>query len=306
MRNYRAHAVLLVALAALSLAGCTNGGDDGSDQSEPSIQIKPVVSYSDLVFPVARYAISDEDQNAYLAAVAVEQRACARRFGVEDTMKLSSQPTTFDLGTVRRYGVVKKDEVDLYGYNLPPDFDPGDNESKANGDGWDPSAMEQEVMQGVKPDGGPATVKTSDGSPLPKNGCGTEGFRQIWGSDKPPTEDQLVDQVFTEAWTLTLNDSRAIKAAKVWASCMSKHGYTFKHRWDAGNSVKDASQGAKVRMAKLDLSCALKTNYLGVWNAVDAAYQQRLITKYQGQFEAAEDAQRTMMSRVAHVLRDGA
>lgn len=289
-----------VGATAFLLASCSDS--TALSGEEPPINVRSISGSGQIELPVARYAESAEDQNAFFAAVNVAQSRCAEQFGVVSTMPVASQPTSIELDSVRRYGLVNADEVERFGYTLPPS---GEQLADDKAFGWNPDALEAEVMTGTTPDGEPSTLTAPDGTPVPEGGCAAEGFRTIWGDSTPPQGNSLVETILGDAWGQTMSDSRALAAAAEWSECMAKRGYDFKHRWDAGNSVGHKSQEAQLTMAKADVACALKTNYVGVWHAVDVAYQERLMDDSEGQLEAGLKERRDIMVRVQEMLRAG-
>jgi len=286
-------------VTALLLSGCLS---TGGGRSEPAISVHTITSSSQIQLPLARFGTTPADQEAMFAAINIEQRDCARRFGVISTIPMTTdQLTEVQSDTVRRYGVINAGEVARYGYDLPPSADGSD--SKSGPGAWNPTVREAEVLEGHDASGQPVQLRAADGTRLPAGGCGLEGTRVVWGGKQGPQNDILVGTLLGDAWAETMADSRAQAVAAKWSACMASHGYDFKHRWDAGNSVATKDQATKIAMAKLDLSCALKTNYTGVWYAVDSAYQQRLINAHEGELTAAMDQYHQMMARVHRILQ---
>ncbi|MGN6253342.1 MAG: hypothetical protein ACTHNS_16170 [Marmoricola sp.] len=288
-------------VAALLLSGCTASAES---HSEPAIAVRTITSTGQIDLPLARFGTTASDQQAMFDAANVEQRRCGQQFGVDYTQRATSQLTEIQNDTVRRYGIVNADEVAKYGYDLPPTPGQGGDDKNAAG-AWNPGPREAEVMEGHTASGSPSQIKAADGTSLPFGGCGTQGFREVWGGKRGPQNDTLIGQYLGDAWAETMADSRARAVAAKWATCMAGHGYHFKHRWDAGNSVATASSAVKLAMAKLDLSCALEVNYIGVWYAVDSAYQRRLIDQHEGELNAAMTQYHRMMERVRRILQGG-
>lgn len=300
-----------IAIATLTGAGLLSSGACGaagtdvsaaSPGSPPPAHVEKISSSQEIHLPLVSYLPSSADQAAYFAAVQIEQKRCAARFGVTDTMVLGPQPTQAEDATVRRYGLINAGEVARYGYRVPPE--PGSSATDDKASGWNPSERERLVMNGSQADGTPVSTDPVTRKELPDHGCASEGFRVIQGSEGSPVENGLVGRLLNQAWKRTMADPRALAAAAKWAACMKTHGYDFKHRWDAGNSVGSASQEKQITMAKLDLGCAVQTDYNGVWYAADTAYQRELIAQHEGELQAILDDRRTVMARVDKVLED--
>lgn len=293
----RSSALLIAALAVLTVSACSSA--KGQEAGEPEIEVMHVADSTQLDLPVARYASSADDDKAIFAAVNVAQKECAAQFGVQATVSVTSQPSLIELDSVRRYGVINKTEVSRYGYRPAPSAADAGNDKAG---GWTPSALEAEIMTGNTASGQPSQIKSADGETVPEGGCGAEGFRSVWGGDAAPGGATLVEDILAQSWAKTMADSRALAAAEKWSACMQERGYDFTHRWDAGNSVQDASPAVQLKMAKLDLRCALKTKYVDIWHAVDVAYQQRLIDEHEGELQASLKQHNEQLDRARSIL----
>ncbi|MEV7095343.1 hypothetical protein AB0M80_21125 [Amycolatopsis sp. NPDC051045] len=248
-----------------------------------------------LHLPIAEYVPSArEDEVVGRAALALTE-TCARRFGVHYTVRSVEQPGILD-GADRRYGVVDVDEAARSGYARPS--------KKADGAGqWRPSGREYEVVTGRTPAGEPATVRAADGAPVPAGGCAQEAWQRLHGDDDRLLP--LVDEVLREAWTQTLADSRARAAETSWIECMREAGHVFGHRWDAAKSVGTAPAEQQRAMAKLDATCARRVDYVGIWHAVDSAYQRRAIARLGDRLPRALAARRDLIARATDIVGRG-
>lgn len=247
---------------------------------------------------------SADDRQAIFDAVSILTARCTATFGVTYTAgRLTDQPTVLN-GMDRRYGLVNSEEVVRWGYAKPTPAGGAANEKTGVG-AWNPSARELEVVTGRTPGGQRSALKAADGTAVPENGCASWAWQEIWAG-KQSRLDQAVSQILGDAWGRTLNDSRAQAAEKAWVDCMGQAGYQLKHRWEAGNSVASKPAAQQIAMAKLDLACAQKVNYVGIWYAVDSAYQRLLIAGREGQLSQATSDHREMVARASAILRKGA
>ncbi|WP_447008098.1 hypothetical protein ACRAKI_17140 [Saccharothrix isguenensis] len=221
--------------------------------------------------------------------------ACARRFGVRYTVRAVEQPGILD-GADRRYGVVDVDEAARSGYARPR----GDVDGVEQ---WRPSEREYEVVTGRTFAGGPTAVRAADGAPVPAGGCAEDAWRRLRGDDDELVS--LVDGVLREAWTHSRADSRARAAETSWVECMKAAGHDFDHRWDAAESVGTATPEEQRAMAQLDATCARRVNYVGIWHAVDSAYQLRAIARLGDRLPKALESRRRVIARAAEVVRTG-
>jgi hypothetical protein len=293
----RTSAPLVAILTVLTASACSSA--KGEEVGEPPIKIVHVTSSAQIDLPVARYASSADDDKAIFSAVNAAKKQCASEFGVEATVPVTTQPSLMELDSVRRYGVINRAEVARYGYRPAPSAADADDDKAG---GWNPSALEAEIMTGMTASGQPSQMQSPEGETLPEGGCSAEGFRTVWGGGTPPGGAPLVEDILAQAWAKTMADSRALAAADKWSACMKERGYDLTHRWDAGNSVQGASAAVQLKMAKLDLRCALDTNYVDVWYAVDVAYQQRLIDEHEGELQAALKQHAEQLDRAQAIL----
>jgi hypothetical protein len=287
----------LIAAATVAAAIPFAVGCAAQETGEPALS-QPIAAISNstqLHLPIADHVPSDSTAEVIGQAVLDLTETCAERFGVHYTAHATEQPGILE-GTDRRYGVVDVDEAARTGYALP-------GKETDDGEKWNPSEREYEVVTGKTDAGGPVTVRAADGSPVPTGGCAAEAWWRLRGDDSKL--GQIVESLLNQTWTQTTEDSRARAAETSWVECMREAGHDFHHRWDAADSVKAASPEQQRAMAKLDATCALRVNYVGIWNAVDSAYQQRAITQLGDRLTKAVAAQRDLVARATEIVRAG-
>lgn len=245
--------------------------------------------------PIADYVPSPKEIEVIGQATLALTEHCARRFGVHYTVRSVDHPGILE-GTDRRYGVIDVEEAGRFGYTRP-------SKNTDSSEQWHPSEREYEVVKGRTPNGGPATVRAADGAPLPAGGCAEEAWRQLRGdaTDLVP----LVHGLLNETWTHTRTDSRARAAETSWIECMSEAGHDFHHRWDAAASVRTAPPDQQQAMAKLDAACAQRVNYVGIWHAVDSAYQRRAIAQLGDRLPKALASHRDLIARARDIVGMG-
>ena len=61
----------------------------------------------------------------------------------------------------------------------------------------------------------------------------------------------------------------------------------------------------ELRVAEADVTCKRRTNLVGVWLAVESAYQRQIIKQNAKQFDAAKALIAARARTAAHVLRTG-
>lgn len=125
---------------------------------------------------------------------------------------------------------------------------------------------------------------TVAGQTVPAGGCGREGYRKLYA----PAKDS-VDLLFTfglaaEAHDRSKQDSRVVSVLKKWSACMDKSGYRgIRTPYDVVDELglEDDRGGPKaVAAAQADVGCKREVNLVGIWAAVERAYQERLVQEH--------------------------
>ncbi|MBT2476779.1 hypothetical protein [Streptomyces sp. ISL-94] len=125
---------------------------------------------------------------------------------------------------------------------------------------------------------------TAAGQKVPAGGCGREGYRKLYA----PTKDS-VDLLFTfglasEAHDRSKQDSRVVKVLKQWSACMDKSGYSgIDTPYDVVEKLGlegDRSGPKAVTAANADVACKREVDLVGIWAAVEKAYQERLVEEH--------------------------
>jgi hypothetical protein len=286
-----------IAAAVLAAAISLTAGCAAPEPTEPALPqpVAVIDNAAQLHLPIADQLPSDHGDEVVGRAAVVLTEACARRFGVHYTARFVANPGLLE-GADRRYGVIDVAEAARSGYGRP-------GKPTDGGKQWDPSAREYEVVTGRTPAGGPTTVRTAGGTPVPAGGCAQEAWQRLHAGDDDLVT--LVDGLLNETWTQTTADSRARAAETSWVECMRAAGHDFHHRWDAAASVGTAPPEQQRAMAELDATCARRVNYVGIWHAVDSAYQRRAIAQLGDRLPRALAAQRALVARASEVVRAG-
>lgn len=292
-RRYRAALLPLAAVMCVALAGCAAG--QNAITPGPASTIR---SATQIDLPLLAYLPTVDELKLMGEGTAELQVKCAARYGVtidpqEPDMASISTRYTAD----RRYGIVNRDEVEQYGYESAP----GQYHSPEK---WeDPEQpFEVEVLSGTTEDGSPSQLQDKDGNTLPEGGCGLIGSKESSGGHKR-SEWEIAYVLLGEAWDRLLADPGFQAAEADWATCMSKSGYDFQHRWDAANSLTGDDPERSKDMALLDLDCAEETNYIGRAMAIDVAIQNQLISDNEASLRAALDIQKEMLSIAKKALK---
>ena len=292
-RRYRAALLPLAAVMCVALAGCAAGQNAITPGPAPTIR-----SSTQIDPPLLAYLPTVDELVLIDRGDAELQVQCAARYGVTIDPRLLDMNALLDMYSQdRRYGIVNRDEVEQYGYGSPP------SQYHSLERGEDPEQpFEVEVLSGTTEDGSPSQLQDKDGNTLPEGGCGLIGSKESSGGHKR-SEWEIAYVLLGEAWDRLLADPGFQAAEADWATCMSKSGYDFQHRWDAANSLTGDDPERSKDMALLDLDCAEETNYIGRAMAIDVAIQNQLISDNEASLRAALDIQKERLSIAKKALK---
>lgn len=277
--------------AVMSLAAC------GSSEPEPEVDLSRVISsYSEVVLPLDAYGASNRGIALEVHANSILVRDCMARFGLD--WAIIPAPDSDESDHDSRYGILDPDRVERYGYHKPP--------SPSLPDGFEEptiSPVQDRVLTGA---GG-----SLNGLDIPPGGCAGEANRKL-GEGVPAGAEQagapgLVLRLGAEAYDRAENDSRVRAVWQQWSDCMRERGYEYGGPWDAHDDPRWGGETAsteEIVAASADLACRQSTNLVGVWYAVEYAYQERLISENAEALRAAKLAADARAENVAAVLAE--
>lgn len=289
---------LTVAASAAALASSAWAGDPGpAASSEPVVGPVPTVLSTDEVrLPVEEYVLSERQVRLLDRARLQHVDECMRRSGFP---YLLEQPREVGVGgrnlAYRRYGVTEVAEAAAHGYGVPDaERRPRPRTAALGPDG-------ERVLWGEERTG-------PDASPGPPSGCVGAAEAALAASSPPATDVYLGDLVSRRAYESSLKDSRVVAVFQRWSGCMAETGLRYPDPMAPFTDRRfgpDGTDGNTTATAVRDVECKRRTNLVGVWSAVESAYQDRLVERHRQALE------RTRQSIVAHlreaetVLRSG-
>jgi hypothetical protein len=101
-------------------------------------------------------------------------------------------------------------------------------------------------------------------------------------------------------------DPRVIGAQEKWVACMKEQGYTtYKDTFDAGGDSRwnvPTASSQEIAVAVADWTCAKKVNLVGIWVAVESAYQEKQIDENAEQLQWEQENLRTQTQRISDIL----
>ncbi|MEU2235354.1 hypothetical protein ACH4A8_39620 [Streptomyces vietnamensis] len=306
-----------IASATLTLAvfggatACSSAGQDGAaDGSHRAPQpvvskipgVKKVEPRSDtagLSLPIDEFMAKGSDLEQTARAMTVLETRCASRFGF--SLKLP-EPTSPGFGkNTRRYGVPESLEVaQKFGFHMPKN----DPRAAKNRSGVPPTEEQMKILTGSTPQG---PVKEYHGIAVPEGGCAGEAGRAISGSDDARAgHSPRAEEIRAHSFELSRQDPRVIAAQAAWVKCMSAQGYSnYKTSFDAGGDSRwntPVATSQEIAVALADWNCAKSANLVGVWAAIETAYQNTQIDQHAEELKQAQADLRAQAKRVASIV----
>ncbi|MGW1776337.1 hypothetical protein [Streptomyces sp. NPDC002104] len=283
-------------LLALVLAGCSDA-DGGSAHGEPELgEVAVAPATASIVLPLDAYTDTDAET---VRMGQVQQRLlsrCMARYGFPYEEVRPSDPAGAQGPEGRHralFGAADAQFAAAHGYDA----------TAGRGRPVKPAAAPLSesatlVMHGERPGGQQGAAQPPDaaseeeaatvdsgidvgGQKVPAGGCIREAYRKLYA----PTKDS-VDLLFpfglaSEAHERSKGDSRVTAVLKNWSACMEKSGYTgLKDPYEVVQKLgleADPGGPKAVTAAKADVACKREVNLVGIWAAVETAYQKRLV-----------------------------
>ena len=285
-------------VGSLALASCA-----GSGISEPALGGIPIVMEThELVLPLDAYLYSPGQYLSVQRAAWQLTRECVERFGDEYTV---SEPTVeggvlepFLFGNQRRYGLFDAESAAEHGYHVAEELFQGGGKG-----GWSPSQAELVLVRGSS---GSSKPTDQTGQLLPDGGCGAEADRIL--DSGGPGPDQAADfglpgSLATESHERSESDSRVRDVVDQWSECMERRGYDYGNVWEPNNQNWPEPVGEEeIAVATSDVACKQEVNLLGVWLAVETAYQKGAIQEHATELNPLRAKVATEAANAAQIL----
>jgi hypothetical protein len=301
------------ALFALAAGACAPA-PRATPAAPPAVTAFPTVtSVSTLHLPIERYLLPPLQavQADWIRSVQVS--SCMRRFGFSYPAGIrptaGSQAVNAYTVMFRRYGVTEAPSVRVWGYHVPRPF-VGAAPRPATPEKRVASQDEETVLTGQDPSTGKPAVRYG-GRAVPAGGCLDEpvsaagsGFGGL--SEPDPEADRITAALKDESFTASTADPRVKAAFARWSACMAQHGYRFADPLTAAGVPSMAAPGptpAEIAQAEDDVACKAKTRLVGIWFAVESAYQAAEIRANAAKFEAIRKARDAKSAEIRHLFR---
>lgn len=295
--------LLPVSLTVVSVTGCV-GSDSGSGELEIQEEDIPQVTESrDLSLPLDGYMYTEQGYEDYLRAQLVLLHECLERFGVtREWSELGPAAVpNFDTRHEGRYGRLDLDSAAVRGYRTPPELLPPESSERDR----EPLSDEVRFLLNGR-DGGQFSDRELpvdvNGDPLPSDGCQGEATSTLNGGLDAPAS-RLPGNLAGEADQRAETHPRVEEAMARWSECMSGKGYDYDTPREARNAGwPDPVSDEEITTAIADMECMIETNLVGIWHAVETAYQEIAIEKNAEALAAQEERLDEVYENSADVL----
>ncbi|WP_406088284.1 hypothetical protein [Kitasatospora purpeofusca] len=271
-----------VLIVLLALAACSDKDSSAGDASkEPDLgAIAQRVATDDVAFPLDAYRLTDEQRTSVARARAGLAASCMKRFGFDIQPPPMSTPSRVGGPNSRVYGIGSLERAQTYGFHLM------ESEKKEPHKQEEVSPAAVSVMTGK----GQAS---SNGQEIPEGGCLGEAARLIRKGGPAVADDDYAGALALEASQRAKKDSRLLKAFSDWSACMRDRGFNYRNPSDPENDralIAGAEvTGQEISVAVADVECKKTTNVVGVWFAVDTAYQKQAMEQHASELQKAKE-----------------
>ncbi|PSM40794.1 hypothetical protein C6Y14_25295 [Streptomyces dioscori] len=309
-------AVVLLAVTA----GCARGPAAEPTQASPSsgtpkaagplpvAQVPRMLDVSSLVLPVEPYLFTDRQVGRLFRAKAVLTESCMRRYGHSWPAPTGPVPETGTLNpanTAHRYGITDAAKAERHGYHPVPGSVPPTVRNKPTRRQPGPEAML--VLRGLRKDGTPAGTDAR-GRRIPAGGCQGEATKALSGDARKLGNRELVGAINIGSYRDSQRDPRVVAVFRAWSRCMERQNKKYIYADPTQAPGKDPEYGGPVAgraeraLASTDVNCKRRTNVIGVWSSVDAAYQRRAMADRQRELAAVKKDIRTQLANADRAL----
>jgi hypothetical protein len=303
--------ISLTAMAATVTACASGAGASGSNHTAasgtaPAIRAVPTANYAlaAATLPLTAYALSNQDLATIRNASNVLIQRCMESKGF--TYPVTVTPAGAPPPVSEPYGLVSAADAASYGYSQPGSAGTG---SASTGSGPAagsklPNLTELEQKHGQAYIAALFGTTSGETGTTSANACINANKALFSHGPQASSDLNLVGELTTQSEQLTESDKRVSQVERAWSLCMKSDGFDFATPMAAAAAAWPATpDSTEIATAIADVRCKSKTNLPGVWLAVEAAYQRRLISSNESQLAELRIELRAEIDRAASLLR---
>ncbi|MFJ4792878.1 hypothetical protein [Kitasatospora purpeofusca] len=292
----------LVALGAAA-AGCAAADPKAGPApaaAPPVVDAIPTLDTADgRALPIAQYLISpDEDRRIETARTALIG-SCMKRFGFDYAPEANG--TKPDL-MVRRYYLTDAASAAVQGYHWGAPADRAQQSATPQ-----PPAPEMQAVlgQGRDAPADPAAPagRTYNGLAIPPGGCLGEADDTLTRGGGILQDDAGALEINGRSFADSMADGRVKAAFAAWSRCMKEKGQTYASPVDAVGDERwfssPTATAPEIAAATADIGCKQQNNVVGIWFAVETAYQDRAVQADLKRLEQTRKAIDTTLANAA-------
>ncbi|SDT80860.1 hypothetical protein SAMN05216371_6466 [Streptomyces sp. TLI_053] len=286
-------APVIAALLALggAVTGCASSGPAPAPAAAPSVDAVPTLATADgRALPIARFLISPDEDRRIEAARTALIGSCMKRFGFDYAPPaLGTKP---DLMT-RRYYLTDAASAAAQGYHWGPSADQRQPSAAPQ-----PPAPELQAVLGHGRGGPDSSTepagRTHNGVAIPPGGCLGEADDTLTRGGGILQDDAGALEINGRGFTDSMADGRVKAAFAAWSRCMKEKGQTYASPVDAVRDERwfssPTATAPEIAAATADVDCKQRNNVVGIWFAVETAYQNRAVQADAKRLEQARKA----------------
>lgn len=275
---------LVGVVASLAIVAACRSDAEGSEPALAEVPENPVASA--LVLPLDAYSATVEDRQTLEYAEDIAAQPCFADAGIPWEVVPRQDPGITQNGL--RYGLNDPLLAAEQGYFVPH------------------STVAQELLS--------ANRAAADAPPEVLQACLATARAEVGTSEVMVQDLAYVEELARSAWEAAEADSRVQRALTEWSECMADEGFAAADQPDtfaegvmadrppSGETEDPVIADAERTAATTDVACKQEVNLVGIWFAVESAYQEQLIEENSEGLEEARDRKNEALERAASIV----
>jgi hypothetical protein len=160
-------------------------------------------------------------------------------------------------------------------------MDPAERLVLGGEDGADPASLPRSQAEAERSG---SSAGRANGLPVPSGGCVREAYLKLWVPTAGTSDPLKVQDLDAEGYDRSRRDARVGTATEQWKQCMAGKGYQALNpvspQSELGLRPEAFTRPEGIGAATADVACKQQANLVGIWFAVESAYQRELIERH--------------------------